>query len=94
MLGGGVSSGLSAAAVLELAILSDGQFGGVAWWQAIAQVGGAATTFHLRQCRYQPRVCRVQRADPLLLIGQRQGDDGTGIQIGQKENDVLQVPWQ
>ena len=66
----------SAAAVLELSVLSDGQFCGVAGRQAVAEVRRAVTLLHLRQRRHQPRVRRVQGVDPLLLIGQRQEGGG------------------
>lgn len=59
----------SAAAVLELSVLSDWQLGGVAWRQAVAKVGRAVTLLHLRQRRHQPWVRRIQGPDPFLLIG-------------------------
>lgn len=68
----------SAAAVLELSVFSDGQLGGVARRQAVAEVGGAVTLLHLRQRRHQPRVRRVQGPDPLLLIGDK---TGTGQEV-------------
>lgn len=63
----------SAAAVLELSVLSDGQFGGVGGRQAVADVGGVVALLHLRQRRHQPGVRCVQGADPLLLIGREDG---------------------
>lgn len=73
--------GQSAAAVLELSVLSDGQLGGVARRQAVADAGRAVTLLHLRQRRHQPRVRRVQGVDPLLLIGQRQEGEGLEVRL-------------
>ena len=84
---GRVSVDQSAAAVLELSVLSDGQFGGVGGRQAVVEGGGAVTLLHLRQRRHQPRVRRIQRADPLLLIGQRQKGGGTGSQTDRYEGE-------
>lgn len=80
MRGAGSVLDQSAAAVLELSVLSDGQFCGVGGRQAVAEVRRAVTLLHLRQRRHQPRVRRVQGPDPLLLIGQRQEEGGTGSQ--------------
>lgn len=57
----------SAAAVLELAVFSDGQFGGVGGREAVAQVLHAIALLHLREGAHEPRVGSIQGADPLLL---------------------------
>ena len=57
----------SAAAVFELSVLGDGQLGGVGGREAVAEVLDAVALLHLGQCRHEPRVRRVQRANPLFL---------------------------
>lgn len=57
----------SAAAVLELSVLGDGELGGIGGREAIAQVVHAVTLLHLGEGTHQPRVSCIQGADPLFL---------------------------
>lgn len=75
----------SAAAVLKLSVLSDGELGGVGGRQAIAEVVHAVSLFHLSEGTHQPRVSCIQGADPLLLQ-KRERERSTSISGGQKQH--------
>lgn len=75
----------SAAAVLKLSVLSDGELGGVGGRQTIAEVVHAVSLFHLSEGAHQPRVSCIQGADPLLLQ-KRERERSTSISGGQKQH--------
>lgn len=71
----------SAAAVLKLSILCDGELGGVGGRQAIAEVVHAVSLFHLSEGTHQPRVSCIQGADPLLLQERERSTSKSGGQM-------------